>query len=42
MKFCPYEKGGGGNVLAMMKGGGWHKKISFSHIVGGVQKVSTL
>ena len=39
MKFCPYEKGRGRTkVLAMLKGG----TTSFSHIAGGLQKVSTL
>ena len=54
MKFYPYEKGGGGTekVLAMLKGGGGgHTKFwgsiyavagSFSHIVEGARKVSTL
>ena len=41
MKFYPYEKGGGGEVLAMLKGGGGNNKFwgsfyvlagSFSHI----------
>ena len=38
----PLRKGGAEKVLAMLKGG--HKKFwgSFSHIVGGAQKVSTL
>ena len=50
VKFYPCEKGGGRKkVLAMLKGR--HKKFggsfyavawSFSHIGGGVQKVSTL
>ena len=49
VKFYPYEKGGAENVLAMLKGG--HKEfwgsfyveaLSFSHIVGGARKVSTL
>ena len=48
VKFYPYEKGVG-KVLAILKGG--HNKfwgsfyvvaLSFSHIVGGARKVSTL
>ena len=43
MKFYPYEKGGGGKSFSHAEGGG-HKQFwgSFSHIVGGALKVSTL
>ena len=50
MKFYPYEKGGGGKSFSHAEGGGQKKfwgsfyavALSFSHIIGGARKVSSL